>query len=375
MPATDDQVVISSRPSGLAPRTPFFKHHFQGANVFMGRILKSHSGELGLTATDVQFDSTIARNLRSLQQKALDVQLDISKRTTDTLFVDLSLHNKSGHKLPGGYPSRRMFVELTVTNDADEVLFHSGAMDANSQLVDEDTTYEPHYNLINKANEVQIYELVMGDVNHKVTTVLERANFALKDNRIPPDGFKTNHSAYDTVPIVGAALADTDFNKKNSVEGTGTDVIHYHIPISGSTSALTVDAKVYYQTVSSKWLEHMFGYSSTEIDRFKSYYAAADKTPVLMGEKTAKSSYTNVSQQKESSFKVYPNPSKGKVHIQAMLPILSISLFNASGWLIRKIPVSGLSRSLSFDLPATKGIYYVRIHTSKGERAQKVLKY
>ncbi|VAW26362.1 hypothetical protein MNBD_BACTEROID07-234, partial [hydrothermal vent metagenome] len=77
----------------------------------------------------------------------------------------------------------------------------------------------------------------------------------------------------------------------------------------------------------------------------------------------------------ESSFKIYPNPSKGKVRIQTMLPILSISLFNASGWLIRKIPVSGLSRSRSIDLPATKGIYYVRIHTSKGEKAQKVLKY
>ncbi len=119
----------------------------------------------------------------------------------------------------------------------------------------------------------------------------------------------------------------------------------------------------------------MFGYSSTEIDRFKSYYAAADKTPVLMGEKAAKSSYTDVSRQKASSFKMYPNPSNGKVRIQAQHPILSVSLFNASGWLIRNIPVPGLSRSLSFDLPAAKGIYYVRIHTSKGEKAQKVLKY
>ena len=375
MPAIDDPVVISSRPSGLDPRTPYSKHHFQGANVFMGKILKANATELELTATDVQFDSTIARNLRSLQQNALDLQLDISQRTADTLFVDLRLHNKTGHKLPGGYPSRRMFVELTVANATGEVLFHSGAMDANGQLIDEDNTYEPHYNLINKANEVQIYELVMGDVNRQVTTVLERANFALKDNRIPPDGFKKDHYAYDTVQIVGVALTDTDFNKENSVEGTGTDVIHYHIPVSGSTSTLTVNAKVYYQTVSSKWLEHMFGYSSAEIDRFKSYYDAADKTPVLMGEKETKSSYTDIFQQKASSFKLYPNPSTGKVFIHAQDPLLSVSLFNANGWLVRNIPVSGSSRSLSFDLPATKEIYYVRIRTRKGEKAQKVLKY
>jgi hypothetical protein len=72
---------------------------------------------------------------------------------------------------------------------------------------------------------------------------------------------------------------------------------------------------------------------------------------------------------------LYPNPSTGKVFIQAQDPFLSVSLFNANGWLVRNIPVSGSSRSLSFDLPSTKAIFYVRIRTRKGEKAQKVLKY
>ncbi len=375
MPAITDPVVISSRPGNLAPRTPYSKHHFQGANVFMERILKNHTTELELNATDVQFDSTITRNLRSLQQNALDLQLTTPQRTTDTLFIDLRLHNKSGHKLPGGYPSRRIFVELTVSSSDNKILFHSGAMDANGQLLQEDSTYEPHYNIINKENEVQIYELVMGDVNHNVTTVLERANFALKDNRIPPDGFKTTHFAYDTVPIAGKALSDNDFNKENSVEGSGSDVIHYHVPISGNTADLTVDAKVYYQTVSSKWLKHMFGYSSAEIDRFKSYYNAADKSPILMGQKEITSSYTGILRTpKENILSVFPNPSHGKIYLQASHPILSITVFNAGGWLMKSIPVSGKTNSTSLDLPVAKGVYFVRILTSQGTMVQKIIK-
>ncbi len=377
MPSINDLVVISSRPGNLAPRSPFSKHHFQGANVFMEKILKANATDLGLTATDVQFDSTLARNLRSLQQKAVDIQLDIPQRTADTLYADLRLHNKSGHKLPGGYPSRRMFVELTVADDNGQILFHSGALDADGQITDEDSTYEPHYNMINNENEVQIYELVMGDVNHQVTTVLERANYALKDNRIPPDGFKTTHFAYDTVRIVGAALNDTDFNKENGTEGSGADVIHYHIPVSGNTATLTVTAKVYYQTVSTKWLKHMFGYSSTEIDRFKNYYNAADKTPVLMGQKEARSTYTGIaSVKKDISLRLYPVPSSGNIHVKTRQPIVSIAVFDTRGWLVKTVPVSGSSNVARFDLPQARGIYFVRVRTvSGGEKIEKVLKY
>ncbi len=375
MPSINDLVVISSRPNNLAPRSPFSKHNFQGANVFMGKILKANAVELGLTATDVQFDSTLARNLRSLQQKAVDVQLDIPQRTADTLFADLRLHNKSGHKLPGGYPSRRIFVELTVTDDNGQILFHSGAMDADGQIMDEDSTYEPHYNMINDENEVQIYELVMGDVNHQVTTVLERANYALKDNRIPPDGFKITHFAYDTVPIVGKAAADTDFNKENDIEGSGADVIHYHIPITENTATLTVDAKVYYQTVSSKWLAHMFGYSSPEIDRFRSYFNTADKTPVLMGQKEVKSAYTGIANLNKEDWRIFPNPSHGEINIEAQEEIKSVTVFNAWGWFVRVVPFSGSARIVRFGLPSAKGVYFIKISTSKGEYIQKVVRY
>jgi hypothetical protein len=374
MPSISDPVAISSRPMNLAARTPFNKHHFQGANVFMQKILKDNAAALSLTASDVQFDSTLARTLRLLQKNALDLQLEIPQRTEDTLFVQLRIHNKAGHKLPGGYPSRRMFVEFIVSEENGTILFHSGKIDANGQLPDEDESYEPHHNLINNPREVQIYQLVMGDVNHQVTTVLERANFALKDNRIPPDGFKTNHFAYDTVPIVGKATADTDFNKEEGAEGSGADVIHYHVPVSGSSSTLTVTARVYYQTVSLRWLEHMFGYSSAEIDQFKSFYASAEKMPVLMGEKEMKSFYTKVLKSKETAFQLFPNPTaSGHLQLKINQPLLDISIFRANGWLVNLIPANGLVGNFGFDLPTDKGIYLIRIRSRNATYFKKIL--
>ncbi|MEZ5197654.1 MAG: hypothetical protein R2764_15075 [Bacteroidales bacterium] len=35
--------------------------------------------------------------------------------------------------------------------------------------------YEPHHDIINDESKVQIYEMVMGNVNYEPTTILERA--------------------------------------------------------------------------------------------------------------------------------------------------------------------------------------------------------
>ena len=97
-----------------------------------------------------------------------------------------------------------------------------------------DPVFEPHYNTINQPAQIQIYEMILGDENSDLTTVIERADHSLKDNRIPPEGFVTTFSSYDTIKIVGDALNDPDFNKNGNNEGSGRDEVHYHIPLSGN---------------------------------------------------------------------------------------------------------------------------------------------
>jgi hypothetical protein len=280
VPRIDDPVKISLFPWWLTPKSPFGLHQFAGANVFMSKILKANADEIGVTATATQFDSTIARSTRMLQEQSLELELSETARQDDTLFISLLLKNKAGHKFPAGYPSRRAFIEVIAITPSNDTIFHSGKMDNSFHLIGENPEYENHYDKIDNEDDLQIYEFVMGDVNADVTTVLERAYQPLKDNRIPPKGFYSNHNNYDTVRIVGNAINDPNFNKTDGQEGSGSDQIRYHISLQGHVGSVNVYAKIHYQSVSSKWLENMFSYSSDEIDAFKSYYENADLIPV-----------------------------------------------------------------------------------------------
>jgi hypothetical protein len=205
-------------------------------------------------------------------------------------------------------------------------------MDNNFQPMFEDETYEPHYGMINSENQVQIYEMVMGDLNHEVTTVLERANFHLKDNRIPPPGFNSTHPVYDTVAIVGQALLDADFNYSGGLEGSGSDILHFHVPVSVNPVNLKVTARLHYQAVSSKWLEHMFSYVSYEIDVFKGYYESSDKQPVVMAADSLVSLYTGTHEDFPEDIRIYPNPASGTLIIDTEKEgIEEISIYNQMG--------------------------------------------
>ncbi len=338
LPQTQDGTVITSRPPWYdVERIPFGKHELVGGNVFMLNILKDNAEALGVTATSDQFDRTIEKTLSMLQQKTLEANLNEIQRTADTLFLELELTNKAGHKFPSGYPSRRAFISLMVIDEASDTLFHSGQMDDSFQLVHENEDYEPHYDMINEESQVQIYEMVMGDVNGEVTTVLERADTHLKDNRLPPLGFSSQHFSYDTVQITGMALADDNFNKSGNEEGSGKDYIRFHVPINGNTSDMVVIAKVYYQTVSSKWLNEMFSHASTEIDDFKSYYEAADKTPVMVKESVIMSSLTASDDlDLKESLTLYPNPANNTFMVKsAELEIEQMELFTLEGQAVR----------------------------------------
>ncbi|MFK5855935.1 MAG: T9SS type A sorting domain-containing protein [Bacteroidota bacterium] len=373
VPRIEEPVVISTMPPWLDGRVPFGQHQFAGANIFMLNILKDNAEELGVTATGVQFDSTIARNYRMLQNQSLSSNIEVVNRTVDSVFMELDMTNMAGHKFPGGYPSRRVFVELIVSTTS-ETIFHSGEYDSNGNLLFEDSTYEPHYNIINAEDQVQIYELVMGDINYDVTTVLERANFPLKDNRFPPVGFTTSFYTYDTVPIIGYAFTDVDFNKINGTEGSGADILHFHVPTLGNTELLNITANIYYQTVNDKWLAEMFSHSSDEIDLFKEFYNAADKTPVLVKHVETTSNYTTIEDIKDVELIAYPNPTSDRVYINSDEKIMSIVVFNIQGQRTKYYDYLGIeSQQVTVEIPSKKGVYFVVIQTINSKQTRKIV--
>jgi len=376
IPEIQDVVKISSMPPFLDGRTPYGMHHLVGGNVFMLKLLRNNVEELGITADGVHFDSTIARTYQNLQMKSLEVNITETARTDDTLYIDFQLTNLAGHKLPTSYPSRRLFVELMATDEAGDTIFHSGNTDQDFNIIHEDLDFEQHHNLVTQPNQVQIYEMVMGDVNGDLTTVLERAAIHLKDNRIPPKGFTTNHPAYDTTKIVGQALTDQDFNKWNNTEGTGADIIHYHIPVQGIAADIEVIGKVYYQTVSNRWLEHLFSYASFEIDRFKSMYEVADKTPVLLGSQSLVSLFTETPANDDISLRIFPNPSHGILTVESKWEVLSYEIYTVNGTLIEKsINPNQDLKKLTISMSGHAGLHFLVLHGAEHKFIDKVLIY
>ncbi|MEP7129305.1 MAG: hypothetical protein ABI729_10570, partial [Chitinophagales bacterium] len=282
MPQLKDSIIIANNILALGPRSPFNQHQFAGGNVFMTNLIKQNKQALDITSPDKNFDSTLAATYRLLQQKTIGIFMSLDSIASDTLYIKVRLTNKAGHKFPSGYPSRRAVLQLVVTDQNLDTVFQSGTFDSNFEVYNIDPSYEPHYDVIKESSQVQLYEMVMGDVNNDVTTVLERADHMIKDNRLPPEGFISTHPDYDTVQIVGDALNDPDFNKTNAVEGSGMDFIHYHIPVNGVNGILNVYAGMYFQSVPPRYLEEMFSYSSAAIDTFKNMYFSADRTPVLL---------------------------------------------------------------------------------------------
>ncbi len=374
VPEIEDVVKISSMPPNLAGKTPFGKHHFAGANVFMLKLLKNNIDDLGITADAIHFDSSISRTYENLQLNTLGLSIVENDRSLDTLFLAVELGNLAGHKLPTAYPSRRVFIELFAINNVGDTIFHSGKTDGDFNLINEDIPYETHHNIINNSEQVQIYELVMGDVNGDYTTVLERSAIQLKDNRIPPVGFTTTHFSYDTTEIVGNALTDIDFNKTNGVEGSGMDKVHFNIPTEENTGNITIYTNVFYQTVTNKWLEDMFSYSSDKIDAFREMYNEADKSPVLLKSNTLTSIYAGLPNENKNIGSIYPNPSKGNITVTDVSNMSLVQVFSVDGKIIRNLNIDNPNtKSVNIFVSNKKGLYYVVLHSNNQKLVKKII--
>jgi hypothetical protein len=246
----------------------------------MLNMLKDNISTLGLTATAENFDSTIARAEENLTEKAIDLFITTTYEN-DSLNVFVKLENKTGHKIPSGIPFRRMWIHLIVTDPSNNIIFESGEWNAQGEINGLDSDYEPHYDLITNENEIQIYEGVMVDVDQAVTYTLLRASSYIKDNRIPPKGFLTTHPSYDTTAIYGSAVSDTDFNKENLTEGTGSDIINYRIPATNETT-YKVFAEVCFQAIKPRVVEQSASLNEPDITRFVGMYNALPNVPFIM---------------------------------------------------------------------------------------------
>jgi len=266
MPKTTS--IVSRQPNGLAAKDGFAKHHLAGANTTMLTLLKNNAAQLDVTSSNM--DSGIER-ARAMLQSSVDLEIVSASVDNGVLEVRVKLNNNSGHKTPTAYPSRRMWLNFKVTDSNHAVVFESGKINTDGSIVGADndadqSVFEPHYNLITSADQVQIYETIMGNSDSEVTYTLLRGAQYLKDNRLTPKGFN-KISVPSDVAVQGQAVNDADFN-------LGSDEVIYRIPVV-ATGELDVSVSLNYQTIAHGFLQDLYRDNQLQqVQTFKSMYDA-----------------------------------------------------------------------------------------------------
>lgn len=368
MPAITKGQVFIATGYDTEPRSPFFLHEFSGANSFMLELMKNNIDTLGLWASASAFEEAMELTLDQLQQESVQLSLDLVDRDDQHCEVTVELTNLAGHKLPSGYPSRRMFVQLEVVNEEGEAIFHSGEWDDEFRLNGEDLPFEPHHDVITDDLNVQIYEMVMGDVNGDFTTILDEGYEQLKDNRLLPTGFSDGHPAYDTTMVVGLALADANFGF-NDV--SNKDWVTYDVPLDGYLGNLNVYARAYYQSLPQRWMDEIFEVSTPRIDFFEELYYEADRTPVLMkADDLFVGSFVGLEEVQEQVPSVWPKLGNGEIRITMPSAGSFILLDSAGRLLMQKDLPSGSFESM---LETEPGVHFVVLEKDGQRHVERII--
>ncbi len=271
MPVVPGEVSLASRGGGI-PREGVSRHTFLGANTVMQSMLMTYADELGITVPAARFEESIERN-RAFLQQAADVDISDSVIRDGMLETRLVIRNRTGHKLPSGFPSRRVHVHFVVSDAAGTVVFESGALNSDGSVAgvsaDTDSSqYELHHDIIDSPDQVQVYEAIMGDSADQVTHTLMQAARYLKDNRLLPDGFD-KASAPDNISTVGAASMDSSFQQ-------GGDTVTYQVALPAS-GEYTVFAELVYQPLAYGHIQDLFeDVELPAVDQFKTLFDASE---------------------------------------------------------------------------------------------------
>ena len=276
MPAAAGPVRIASVLGDV--RDALARHLFVGGNAYMVRLLNRYRTELGVTALPAELETIARATELQLQQQTASLAVTTPQVSDGTLAFDVDVRNLSGHKFPTGYPARRTWLHVSVKDGQDDVVFESGAIDDAGAIRGNDNDadplkYEPHHEQVANAEQVQIYEPILGDPTGVPTTGLLTATQYLKDNRLLPRGFDKT-TADRQIGVYGTAVHDPDFV-------TGGDRVRYRIPVAGA-GPFRVEVELRYQPIGHRWAYNLRKYDAPEPRRFMAYYTATSRASSIV---------------------------------------------------------------------------------------------
>jgi cytochrome c551/c552 len=282
MPVVAEKTRIASVLGDL--REGLARHTFRGGNFFILRMLNRYRTDLGVDALPQELEASARDTEIHLASQTATVSIERVERSGGQLAIDVAITNLSGHKLPTAYPSRRVWIHLTVKDQAGRAVFESGGVAKDGSIAGNDndanaTAAEPHYREIRRPDEVEIYESVMSDTAGRITTGLLQAVTYVKDNRLLPRGFD-KATAHKDIAVHGAAAEDDDFM-------AGGDRVRYLVDAGSAGGPFLIEAELAYQPIGFRWAQNLKGYGAAEPRRFVKYYdAMAAATTQVLGRAT-----------------------------------------------------------------------------------------
>jgi hypothetical protein len=268
MPRIKDTPIASI----LGQKRDFLAQHvFQAGNFFLPAIFDTYRDQLGVEAPSNELAAASEKNSEYLKSSAARVSISNVQISSEKLTAEVSIGNLAGHKLPTGYPSRRVWIHFTAKDLKGETIFESGAVQPDGSIKGNDNDidaarYEPHYREIDSPDKAQIYEAIMTDSGGSVTTGLLKGVRYCKDNRLLPTGFDKAKADAD-IAVRGTALDDGDFS-------AGEDRIRYFVNIRPDAGPFTVEVELLYQPIAYRWAQNLRAKKGIETDRFVSMFSS-----------------------------------------------------------------------------------------------------
>ena len=313
----------------LQERSGFGKHTLVGLNVYLLKMAWQFPDILGIRKTDPMLSSSGIDSIPTAEFAMLDQAVNRTAMVTvgdvrnqdGMLSARVTVINKVGHKFPSGVGFRRAFLEFSVLDVNNKVIWASGRTNSMGVIVGEDEKtpiagelwwednctarinpdariHQPHYQVITRQDQAQIYQELVSeppkDATEKscgplatpqgpLTTSFLSVCAKVKDNRLLPAGFLKLEDRIKISEALGAdALMALEAGPDRNVEKDdpdyrtgGSDSLTYRVRLAelGGKKAAAVQATLHYQATPPFFLQDRFC-TSGSADTKRLYYLA-----------------------------------------------------------------------------------------------------
>jgi hypothetical protein len=316
----------------LPKRSGFAQHALVGLNIFLTKMAQQFPRLLGIHTEDPMLTAEPKPETKGIdplwyseeaildqaKNRTAEVSVTDLKMEAGTLSANVTVVNKSGHKFPTGVGLRRAFIEFSVLDDAERILWSSGRTNGAGAIVDaqgaaipgelwwkpdcsgranlDARAHQPHYQVIDRQDQAQIYEELVSapadiaapkcgigaEPAGALTTSFLSQCARVKDNRILPHGFLPleHRAAIATSLGAGDGLAEetgpSAVGNDPDYRSGGADTLSYRVPLSelGGKPA-SVRATLYYQATPPYYLQDRFC-TSRSADTRRLYFMAGN---------------------------------------------------------------------------------------------------